>query len=111
MNEIECPHCQALFQIEQSAYADIVKQVRDDQFTEELAQRQALADKEKAAAVEVAKANLLSQMTSTLAEKDKQLAALQHDLQAANNKTDLSVTQAVVEIEKERDALKVLPAA
>ena len=39
MNEIICPHCAKAFKIDEAGFADIVKQVRDHQFQEELQER------------------------------------------------------------------------
>lgn len=39
MNEIICPHCQKAFKIDEAGYANIVKQVRDDEFKKELTNR------------------------------------------------------------------------
>ena len=47
MEDIKCPHCQKMFKIDEAGFADIVKQVRDHQFQDELENRLALAEKEK----------------------------------------------------------------
>lgn len=57
MNEIICPNCKKAFKVDEAGFADILKQVRDHQFDEELNNRLALAEKEKESAVELAKAN------------------------------------------------------
>ena len=49
MNEIICPHCQKAFKIDEAGYADILKQVRDHQFEEEMNVRLENAAKEKEA--------------------------------------------------------------
>ena len=36
MNEIICPNCKKVFKVDEAGFADIVKQVRDHQFEEEL---------------------------------------------------------------------------
>ena len=40
MNEIKCPHCGKFFQIDESGYNEIVKQIRDAQFEKEVEQRE-----------------------------------------------------------------------
>ena len=47
MNKIVCPNCSEAFKIDEAGFADIVKQVRDQQFNAELDNRLALAEKEK----------------------------------------------------------------
>jgi len=58
MNEIKCPHCQKVFKVDESGFADIVKQVRDHQFKEEIKEKMKLADADKELAVLEAKKTL-----------------------------------------------------
>ena len=58
MNEIICPNCKKAFKVDEAGFADILKQVRDHQFQDELENRLALAEKEKENAVKLAEANL-----------------------------------------------------
>ena len=57
MNEIICPHCKKVFKVDKAGFADILKQVRDHQFEEELQTRLNLAEREKESAVKLAEAN------------------------------------------------------
>ena len=72
MNEIICPNCKKAFKVDEAGFADILKQVRDHQFEEELNNRLALAEKEKNSAVELAKANTKNSMQEELAKKDRE---------------------------------------
>jgi Asp-tRNA(Asn)/Glu-tRNA(Gln) amidotransferase C subunit len=47
MNEIICTNCKKAFKVDEAGFADILKQVRDHQFQEELESRLALAENEK----------------------------------------------------------------
>ena len=116
MNEIICPHCKKAFKIDEAGFADILKQVRDHQFEEELEKRLKLADNEKESAVKLAEANLKNKLQEELAKKDKELseikAAKEAEISQIKSKLDnaeiereLSVTLAVQKIEKERDDL------
>ena len=58
MNEIICPNCTKAFKVDEAGFADILKQVRDHQFEEELQKRLKLAEIEKDSAVRLAEANL-----------------------------------------------------
>jgi len=73
MNEIICPHCKKAFKVDEAGYADILKQVRDHQFEEELQQRLDLAEKEKNDAVKLAEASLRNLLQEELAKKDREL--------------------------------------
>ena len=54
MNEIICPNCKKAFKVDEAGFADIIKQVRDHQFEEELRERLNIAEKEKENAVKLA---------------------------------------------------------
>ena len=115
MNEIICPNCKKAFKVDEAGFADIVKQVRDHQFQEELENRLSLAEKEKESAVKLAEATLKNRLQEDIAKKDRELseklatkeaeiAQIQSKLDNAELNKKLSVTEAVQKIEKERDA-------
>ncbi|WP_396139833.1 DUF2130 domain-containing protein [Flavobacterium sp.] len=116
MNEIICPNCKKAFKVDEAGFADIVKQVRDHQFQEELENRLTLAEKEKESAVKLAEATLKNRLQEDIAKKDKELsekladkeaeiAEIKAKLDNAELQKKLSVTEAVQKIEKERDVL------
>ena len=79
MNEIICPNCHKAFKVDEAGFADIVKQVRDHQFEEELQNRLNLAEKEKESAVKLAEATIKNSLQEQLAQKDATLAKLKAD--------------------------------
>lgn len=116
MNEIICPNCNKAFKVDEAGFADIVKQVRDHQFEEELTNRLALAEKEKESAVKLAEANIKNSSQKEWAKKEKQLTELKtkSDTELAEMKSKiknseiekkLEVSEAIKVIEKERDNL------
>ncbi len=127
MNEIICPNCKKAFKVDEAGFADILKQVRDHQFEEELNNRLALAEKEKLNAVELAKATIKNALQDELAKKDRalfnlkmksdnelaeklakkesEIAAMKSQIQNAQIQKQLDVTEALKHIEKERDNL------
>ncbi|HPT43509.1 MAG TPA: DUF2130 domain-containing protein [Paludibacteraceae bacterium] len=127
MNEIICPNCKKAFKVDEAGFADILKQVRDRQFEEELKNRLSLADREKESAVKLAEANIRNSLLEQLARKDRELAELKAQSELALteklNKKEyeitqlkakienvevekkLAVTEAVQKLEKERDQL------
>ena len=127
MNEIICPNCKKIFNIDEAGFADILKQVRDHQFQEELQTRLNIAEKEKESAVELAEAKFKNSLQEDLAKKDNeitelraknerelanQLARKESEIAGMKSKIDnaeiekkLSVTEATQKIEKERDQL------
>lgn len=127
MNEIICPHCKKAFKVDEAGFADILKQVRDHQFEEELQNRLHLADNEKESAVKLAEANIRNSLQEQLATKDRELAVFKSQSELAlsdklNKKETeiaqlrakidnvevekkLAINEAVQKIEKERDTL------
>lgn len=127
MNDIICPNCQKVFKVDEAGFADILKQVRDHQFEEEIQKRLNLAEIEKENAVKLAEANLKNLLQSDLAKKNieitelkakyelelaEKLAKKETDIAELKSKIDkaeinktLTVTEAVNKIEKERDVL------
>jgi len=130
MNEIICPNCQKVFKVDETGFADILKQVRDHKFEEELINRLEIAEKEKENAVKLAEANLKNSLQNLLSDKDKEiiqlkatndrrlaeqlsekesaLAELKAKIERAEMEKKLSVREAVQQIEKERDELAAM---
>ena len=74
MNEIICPQCHKAFQVDEAGFANILKQVRDRQFDEEVRNRLAIAEKEKENAVKLAEAQVRNSIQDTLARKEQEIA-------------------------------------
>jgi hypothetical protein len=105
MHEIICPHCDKAFKIDEAGYADILKQVRDSDFEEQIHERLALAEKEKLDAVKLAKSGLENEMQKAASAKDAEIQKLKAKLDAGEVSKTLAVSQALSAVEKERDAL------
>lgn len=127
MNEIICPHCHKVFKVDEAGFADILKQVRDHQFEEELQNRLNLAEKEKESAVKLAEANIKNllqeqlaqkdaaltelkaqkeiELSQKLSQKDNELSQLKSKLENTELEKKLAITEATQKIEKERDEL------
>ena len=105
MHEIICPHCSKAFKIDEAGYADILKQVRDGAFEQQLHERLELAEQDKRNAVELAQAQVASAMQKTAVAKDSEIQALKAKLDAGEVARKLAVTEALSAVQKERDAL------
>jgi len=127
MNEIICPNCHKAFKVDEAGYADILKQVRDHKFEEELQNRLNIAEREKISAVKLAEANIKNEfqnlisnrdkeitelkannertLTEQLAKKDNQITELKAKIENSKTEMELSVSLAVQKVEKERDEL------
>ncbi len=105
MHEIICPHCEKAFKVDEAGYADILKQVRDSEFEQQLHDRLELAEKDKQTAVELAKNKVGGDMQKLAAAKDIEIHALKAKLDAGELARKLAVTQALSTVEKQCDAL------
>jgi hypothetical protein len=116
MNEIICPHCKKAFTIDEASYADILQQVRNHEFEEELSKREKQLKKEKEDAVLLAEERAKNAFKDQLSEKerqffelkadkDNQLTELQGRLNAFETEKALAVTEALNQVEKDRDRL------
>lgn len=105
MQEIVCPHCNKAFKVDEAGYADLLKQVRDHEFEQQLSERLALAEKEKQNAVELAKSQVSGELQKAASEKDAEIKELKARLEAGDVQQQLAITEALKVVEKERDAL------
>ena len=105
MHDIICPHCSKAFKIDEAGYADILKQVRDGAFEQQLHERLELAEQDKRNAVELAQAKAASEMQKSAVAKDSEIQALKAKLDAGEVARKLAVTEAMSDVQKERDAL------
>ena len=92
MNEIKCPHCGSVFQVDEAGFAAILKQVRDEQFEREIKAREAAFLHERESAVKIAVANAEKSKDREIAEKREEIARLKAEaktvessLRAENN--------------------------
>lgn len=116
MNEIICPHCKKAFKIDEAGFADILKQVRNQEFESELHERLALLEREKESAVQLAEAKTKNELQAEAAKKDAEIAKLkaeagaevarlQAKIEASETEKKLALTEAVNKLEKERNEL------
>lgn len=103
MHEIICPHCKKAFKIDEAGYADILKQVRDHEFEQQLHERLELAEQDKRNAVDLATTRVTSELEKAAAVKDAEIKGLKVRLDAGEVTQKLAVTEALSALEKERD--------
>ena len=108
MQEIKCPNCGEVFAVDESGYAQIVKQVRDREFAKELKQREDDFAKMKESALKLAQmeqkeelARALSSKDAELSEKDKIIGQLKAQIAGNETEKKLAVSEVVNEKEKE----------
>ena len=99
MNEIRCPKCGEVFQIDESNYESIVRQVRDQQFTEELRKRDQEYQEKLRRELELERTRTESENQKALSEKQQEIITLRNQLQSKDQETRLLTREAVDEIE------------
>jgi len=137
-NELICPNCKEAFKVDETGFASLLKQVRDQQFEDEIQSRLKLAEIEKENAIKLVEANLKNEFQSSLNKKENELSLLKAQsntllieklalkerelsdqlllkenkiselnskVEKANLELQITVTNAVQNIEKERDTL------
>jgi len=137
-NELICPNCKEAFKVDETGFASLLKQVRDQQFEDEIQSRLKLAEIEKENALKLVEANLKNEFQSSLNKKENELSLLKAQsntllieklalkerelsdqlllkenkiselnskVEKANLELQITVTNAVQNIEKERDTL------
>jgi len=105
MHEIVCPHCGKAFKIDEAGYADILKQVHDSEFEQQLHERLELAAQDKRSAIELAEIKAANELQKAAATKDAEIQGLKAKLEASEAAQKLAVTEALSAVEKERDVL------
>lgn len=82
MNEIKCPHCGKVFQVDERGFADILRQVRTAEFDKEIAQREGMLQEQNAQAVKLAVAKAQQDAQAETAQRDARIAELETRLAA-----------------------------
>lgn len=108
MQEIRCPHCGEVFQVDESGYAQIVQQVRDKEFQKELNSRAELLEQQKKKDLDIARLeqekasqDALAAKERALDEKEREIEQLKAQIGKADMEKKLAVSDAVREKESE----------
>tara|TARA_Y100001968_G_C19432276_1_gene757737 strand:- start:1196 stop:2488 length:1293 start_codon:yes stop_codon:yes gene_type:complete len=105
MNEIHCPNCGTSIKIDKDNYTNIIKQIRDHEFEEELSKRLLLLEKNKQKSLDLAVNNIRLQMQEESFLHEKKIQALQSQLIASEAEKNIAVNKIKHAFEKERDSL------
>ena len=95
MNEITCPHCDQVFEMDAAGYAEIQKQVRGAEFETELHARLKDAEEKHKMAVQLAESKMAEQKNLEFLNKEKQIERLKSELTSAETKSQLAINDAV----------------
>ena len=111
MQEIKCPNCGKMFQVDETGYAQILQQVRDSELEKEIERREREMQQQKEKELELVRiqqeksySEELSGKDSEIADKDKLIQQLRAQIKGSETEKELAVTQAVREKEIENDS-------
>ena len=105
MSDIICPHCSKAFKVDETGYAQILKQVHDKEFEASLSNRIVQLEKEKASELQLAQKDSLNTLQKVTADKDAEIERLKAQIREKDISTKSTIEKEVREIEKERDKL------
>lgn len=108
MQELKCPNCGEVFQVDESGYAQIVSQIRDKEFETELKRREEELNKNRERDLELVRLEqekkqeaVLNAKNTELSEKEKEILELRTKLTNAESEKKIAVMEAVAKKEKE----------
>ena len=112
MQEIKCPKCGEVFQVDESGYSAIVKQVRDKEFSKEIQNREAQFESEKESAIQLAKLEAEKMFNEKLnkkenelneieVKKDKEIAELKNKLATFDKDKELEINKLITKLNTE----------
>ena len=108
MQEIKCPNCGTVFQVDESEYAQILRQVRDEEFKKELEYRAKDLEEKKNTDVQLVRmeqekklGEIITSKASELAEKERTIEQLRMQIAGEKTERELAVSKAVQQKEKE----------
>lgn len=105
-NEIKCPHCNTAFKIDETGYVNILQQVRDAEFEQQIKDRLLMAEREKQTALELSKSESTQEKQLAISEKENKIQELQGLLDAANATNKLALMETNQLKEQELQELK-----
>ena len=104
MNEIKCPHCGKVFQVDERGFADILRQVRTAEFDKEIAQREGMLQEQNAQAVKLAVAKAQQDAQVETAQCDARIAELETRLAAEKREREQAEKSSQIEHANELEA-------
>ena len=104
MNEIKCPHCGKVFQVDERGFADILRQVRTAEFNKEIAQREGMLQERNAQAIKLAVAKAQQDAQAEAAQRDARIAELETCLAAEKREREQAEKSSQLEHANELEA-------
>ena len=101
MQEIKCPNCGKVFQIDETSYESIVKQIRDNEFNKQISEREKQYKTEKENEIKLAEAHIKEELQKQINDKDIELADLKNQVANIEEQTKIFTKTGKEEIDEE----------
>ena len=105
-NEVTCPNCKTAFEIDETRFADIVRQIRDSEFEAELQNRLKDAERVKATEIKLAQAEIEMKLESEISKQLQEISKLHSALKASETEKQLELTQGLADLKAKAEKLK-----
>ena len=105
-NEVTCPQCKQVFEMDAAGYAEITKQIRGAEFEHELHQRLEQQQETHQLEIKLAESKVKQEFTTESGNKDKQIDRLKNEIKASNTETELAVSKATNPLEMKIQSLE-----
>ena len=106
MQEIKCPKCGEIFQVDESGYAAILKQVRDKEFSKEIESRENQIEKDKENAIKLQRIELQQEFDKQLQAKELKIKELESNIETQKTEKTAAIDLTAAQKDKEISELK-----
>lgn len=103
MNEIKCPNCGTVFQIDEQDYESIVKQIRDKEFEQEIKLREEQYKKDKEQTIKIMEIEASKKLEEELSKKKLEIVNLQRQIEATEQEIKLTTEKKYTEEIKQKE--------
>ncbi len=100
MNEIKCPKCHTVFQINETDYESITKQIKDKEFEKEISRKEEQFKLDKELSIQKAVSSLKEELSKEIAEKELENSKLKQSLEMQEEQTKINIERKYQEIIK-----------
>lgn len=100
MNEIKCPKCHTVFQINETDYESITKQIKDKEFEKEISRKEEQFKLDKELSIQKAVSSLKEELSKEIAEKTLENSKLKQSLEMQEEQIKINIERKYQEIIK-----------
>ena len=105
MNEIKCPHCGKVFSVDESEYALLLSQVKNNEFHKELEEREKNIKESNKNLIDLEKSKLENKYNLDLAKLNEEITELKAKLLNASKDKEIALNEAMVKKNEEINSL------